>query len=157
MSREIKFEYGFESVNGIIKKVYSLSEIPNIKEKCDVWNVLPIKYVRQFTGVMHRDIARYKNNEFDKEGNCFRHPVYDGDIVEFKSDPSFYINAKLGDRYIIEHYGAGFFMKPMSWGMKKLNAQNYVNLLPPYQTSNMANHYEVIGNIYENQELLTTI
>ena len=48
MSREIKFEYGFESVNGIIKKVYHLHEIPNIKEKCDVWGVLPLVYVRQF-------------------------------------------------------------------------------------------------------------
>ena len=51
MSREIKFEYGFESVNGIIKKVYHLHEIPNIKEKCDVWGVLPLVYKRQFTGL----------------------------------------------------------------------------------------------------------
>jgi len=49
--KNLKFEYGFESVNGIIKKVYALSEIPNIREKCDIWNVLPIKYVRQFTGL----------------------------------------------------------------------------------------------------------
>ena len=28
-----KFEYGFESVNGIVKKKYYLHEIPNIKEK----------------------------------------------------------------------------------------------------------------------------
>ena len=38
--REIKFEYGFDSVNGVVKKVYALSEIPNIKDKCDVWNIL---------------------------------------------------------------------------------------------------------------------
>jgi hypothetical protein len=51
MNRKIRFEYGFESVNGTVKKVYHLHEIPNIQQKCDVWNILPIKYVRPFTGV----------------------------------------------------------------------------------------------------------
>lgn len=110
--------------------------------------------VGQFTNVTHRDIEKYKNKEFDKNGNCFEKEVFEGDIVEFKADPSFYINAKLGDRYVIEYFGAGYFMKPISWKMKKINAQNYVGLLPPYQTSNMRNHYEVIGNIHENPELL---
>ena len=66
MNREIKFEYGFESVNGTVKKVYHLQEIPNIQQKCDVWNVLPIKYVRQYTGFK------------DIEGK----EIYEGDIVE---------------------------------------------------------------------------
>ena len=110
--------------------------------------------VGQFTNIMHRDIEKYKNKEFDKYGNCFEKEVFEGDIVEFKADPSFYINAKLGDRYVIEYFGAGYFMKPISWKMKKINAQNYIGLLPPYQTSNMRNHYEVIGNIHENPELI---
>lgn len=113
-----------------------------------------IETVGQFTGVMHRDCEKYRKGEFNKDGNAFYKEVYEGDIVEFKVDPSFYINAKLGDRYIIEYFGAGFFMKPISWGNRKIDAQNYVGLLPPYQTSNMRNHYEVIGNIHENQDLL---
>ena len=66
----LKFEYGFNSINGIVKKKYYLSEIPNIKEKCDVWNVLPIVYVRQFTGftdkkeieIYQGDICKYHKN-----------------------------------------------------------------------------------------------
>lgn len=48
--REILFEYGFESVNGIVKKQYHLHDIPLIAMKCDVWNVLPLVYIRQYTG-----------------------------------------------------------------------------------------------------------
>ena len=67
---DLKFEYGFNSINGIVKKKYYLSEIPNIKEKCDVWNVLPIVYVRQFTGftdkkeieIYQGDICKYHKN-----------------------------------------------------------------------------------------------
>ncbi len=111
--------------------------------------------VMDFTGVLHRDREKYNKSIFDKNGmEMPRIPVYEGDIVEFKSDPSFYVNTKLGDRYIIEYFGAGFFMKPISWGLKKIDAPNYIGLLPPYQTSNMSNHYEVIGNIYQNPELL---
>ena len=68
MSREIKFEYGFESVNGIIKKVYHLHEIPDVKDKCDVWGVLPLVYIRQFTKVKDEDgVDIYEGDKLDNE------------------------------------------------------------------------------------------
>ena len=63
-NRLLKFEYGFNSRNGIVKKKYYLSEIPFMHDKCDVWNVLPVAYVRQFTGLK------------DKNGI----EIYDGDL-----------------------------------------------------------------------------
>lgn len=66
--REIKFEYGFESINGIVKKKYYLHEIPFLREKCDVWNILPLAYVRRFTGLL------------DKKGV----EIYEGDKCYFE-------------------------------------------------------------------------
>ncbi len=66
----LKFEYGFNSVNGIVKKKYYLSEIPFMHDKCDVWQILPVVYVRQFTGftdkneveIYQGDICKYHKN-----------------------------------------------------------------------------------------------
>lgn len=123
----------------------------------DHWHEVIPETVGQYIGVSHRDIDSYMKGIFDSKGNVKRTKVFEGDIVEFKIDPSFYINAKIGDRYIIEQFGAGFFMKPISWGNVKISAQNYVGLLPPYQTFNMSNHYEVIGNIHETRNRITNL
>lgn len=82
--REIKFEYGFESINGIVKKVYSLSEIPFIADKCDVWNKLPIKYVRQFTGLLYLSRAEvFEGDIMYVAGSGFGVVIYDNDRACF--------------------------------------------------------------------------
>ncbi len=83
MNRVIKFEYGFESVNGIVKKSYHLHEIPNIASKCDVWNVLPVCYVRQFTGLHDKNGKEIYQHDFVKVAN---NVIYEVIFVDADSD-----------------------------------------------------------------------
>lgn len=144
MIREIKFEYGFESVNGIIKKVYTLSEIPNIKEKCDVWNVLPIVYVREFS------------NKTDKNGM----ELFEGDIVRIlytdwssksENDP------RTLEQYLIDIASIGeVVFNDNSWEIKtyskKYDDYNFSSIQP-----DKYGYIEKIGTKHENPELLLTI
>ncbi len=122
MNREIKFEYGFGSINGIIKKQYYLHEIPNIANICDVWNVLPLVYIRQYIG------------RKDKNGR----EIYGGDICKINDLYCDIITVqwhKLGFRGIGEEHHAidsngGFPNNGYDLNCYKL---------------------EVIGNIYENK------
>ena len=116
-NRIIKFEYGFSATDKTIKKVYHLHEIPNIQNICDVWNDLPIKYVRQFTGL------------HDKNGK----EIYEGDIIRDSTD-QFQVWIEEGAILI----GA--------------NDKYCDDFLLNFDVAKM----EVIGNIYENPELLTT-
>lgn len=118
--REIKFQYGFESVNGIVNKVYYLHEIPKIEQKCDVWNTLPIKYVRQFTGLK------------DKNGN----DIFEGDVCK---------KERHKELYEIVFYKS-------SWAVKSEDE----NAIWHQEFCNGARAYdiEIIGNIYENPDLL---
>ena len=127
MNREIKFEYGFESVNGIVKKVYHLHEIPKMNNICDVWNVLPIKYVREFTGL------------YDKNGK----EVFEGDLVKVSTDLIESFDKVLKVQYNVDD---ACFEILQYW----ISQDKFVPLsynLSYYQ-------YEVIGNIFENPELL---
>lgn len=128
MEREIKFEYGFDSVNGIVKKVYFLYKIPLISTICDVWNELPIKYVREYTGFK------------DKNGK----EIFEGDIVRVDTTKT-------------QHFG-GIHTKVIEWGQKggwhpmETHCDNLYSFLHDIHGHNVS---EVIGNKYENPELLT--
>lgn len=123
-NREIKFEYGFDSVNGIVKKQYYLHETPSIKEKCDVWNVLPIAYVRQFTGLK------------DKNGK----EIYDGDILY--ND----FNAKGVVKFVNGMFIVNFIYEESV--CSKDNDKMTIRLISANSIT------RVLGNIYENPELL---
>ena len=132
MSREIKFEYGFESVNGIIKKVYHLHEIPNIKEKCDVWGVLPLVYKRQFTGLK------------DKNGV----DIYEGDVVMTRT-----LSQELYDSSF-EKYQVGFFECTFCLIKNEQAVRQWKDGTHDwYSLENTASfELEVVGNIHENKD-----
>lgn len=133
MNRIIKFEYGFESVNGTVKKVYHLHEIPNIKQKCDVWYELPIEYIRQFTGLKDKNgveiyegdiLCNYKYQTWEWRGVVkFSHGIFGAEWLSNVKNQSM-----VG-----------------SWGQKH-NLRKLDDEIIERQI--------VIGNIYENPELL---
>jgi uncharacterized phage protein (TIGR01671 family) len=90
--RQLKFEYGFKSVNGIVKKTYYLSEIPNIAEKCDVWGILPIMYIRQYTG------CKDENGTYIYEGDIFKRTDTNDKYITIWHDNSF-VASKVWDEW----------------------------------------------------------
>lgn len=137
--RVIKFEYGFEGVNGIIKKKYSLYEIPNIATKCDVWNVLPIKYVRQFTGSFINE----------KE-------LYEGDIVRCYSSDDWHskFDYLLEIKWCDFDQGSDAYSGTKGWGAFRVNSTEASTGLDHIRESYAGVNFEIIGNIHNNPELL---
>lgn len=134
MNREIKFEYGFQSQNGIVKKVYDLAQIPRIAQICDVWNELPICYVRESTGLK------------DKNGI----EIYEGDIICNDEYQTWVWRGVVKFSHGV--FGAEWLSNVKSqsmvgsWGQK----HNLRKL-----DDDIVERQIVIGNIYENPELLT--
>lgn len=126
--RDIKFQYGFlKDDKSYVKKVYHLSEIPHIREKCDVWDMLPISFVRQFTGVK------------DSEGK----DVYEGDVIEYDNGTKAEVIFKDGG-----------FCGYDGWANSSDEAYLKIDstISGPFNEKDF--EIKVIGNIYENPELL---
>lgn len=128
MDRIIKFEYGFESNNGIVKNVYHLHEIPFLKDKCALFSSLNLKYVREYTGLK------------DKNKN----PIYEGDICRIDYKPSYYQQS--ADEGVIVFANGSYKIQyyKLSIGVSKLVG-----------FSGLSKKSEIIGNIYENKKLLS--
>ena len=135
--RTIKFEYGFESVNGIIKRVfglYELHEIPHIAD--DIWGIIPIKYIRQFTGLT------------DKNGR----EIYEGDIVKAKTVYHSAFN-KNDSIFSISFQNGTFVFVNIKGSIERQwsDGNNEWYSIENIETFEI----EIIGNIHENPELLT--
>ncbi len=133
---EIKFEYGFETINGIVKKVYFLHEIPDIKHKCDCWNILPIKYVRQFTGLKSSD-------------GYIGLPIKDayfGDIIRFFNTDGNEIKTEIIWYELELCIGFRRLSDGFVYTQRTFNDSGY------FQPSKI--QFEIMGNIYENPELI---
>lgn len=137
---ELKFEYGFESTNGIVKKKYTLSEIPRIKHKCDVWDILPLAYSRPFIG------------ELDKN----KKEIYLGDIIKFHTG-----NEQRDSIMVKVCFNSGCF----GFRGLKHNGQDTITSFMPFSViqnsledreiwKDASEVLEVVGNIYEDKHLL---
>lgn len=97
-----------------------------------------------------------KDDGFDKHGNWkTKKPVWYGDIVQINADISFYTgDSYTSKKFVVVNKNGDSFLFPVEWGIERINSEqatNYTAVLSAYKYSNM---YNVIGNIYENPELL---
>lgn len=97
-----------------------------------------------------------KEDGFNKNGNWkTKKPIWYGDIIQINSDISFYTGVSCkGRKFVVVKKNGGSFLFPIEWGIERINSEkatNWVAVLPAYKYSEM---YNVIGNIYENPELL---
>lgn len=139
--REIIFEYGFHSINGIVKKQYHLNEVPYIREKCDVWNKLPVAFIRQFTGLT------------DKNGT----KIFEGDVVrilytDWASKPN--NDPRTLEQYLIDISKIGVVeFNDNAWEIK-FWSDKYKEYYHSTIKHGIHGRIDVIGNIHDNPELL---
>lgn len=144
MEREIIFEYGFQSVNGIVKKQYHLHEIPNIANLCDVWNQLPIVYVRQFTGLLD------KNGKKIFEGDVYKRLLDKANAYEKTSEwADYWFVSWIAEdccftTTCIANNVDGKFVNVIDWRSK----------INPF-SKRFKEFDEYVGNLHDNPELLT--
>lgn len=128
--RILKFEYGFGFKGGIIKRTYNLHEIPNIKNICKEWDVLPIIYVRQFT------------NSLDKD-NC---EIYEGDIIKYYNGfriAVFTPGDGLKLEIIYEDYDGGVRQTHENWTYNIIKSSKIVgNIYEGYHVLNRSKHLD---------------
>ena len=125
MTREIKFAFW----NKQKKEMWSVQSVDwKIREVCNGGDIASLDdgILLQYTGLK------------DKNGK----EIYEGDIL--KHIPAFEAN------YFVKYLTGGFYLCPDN----KDYGEYFASLFAGYDYKNQCNSIEIIGNIYENPELL---
>lgn len=126
MSREIKFAFWHNQK----KEMWGVDSIDwQLKEVCNGGDIASLDdgILLQYTGLK------------DKNGK----KIFEGDIL--KHIPTFEAN------YFVKNLTGGFYLCPNN----KDYGEYFASLFAGYDNKNQCNSIEIIGNIYENPELIT--
>lgn len=115
------------------KKMKTVNSVDFTNELITVYDKESLEHVLSFEDV---ELMQYTN--FNDKNNT---EIYDGDIIKFKYPI---------DRRIIEKYFVIYSNEQASYVLTKGEETDRV----PLYHLNSSNYMEVIGNIYENKELL---
>ena len=112
----------------------------------------------QFTGLK----CPVNKDGFNEQGGYKTwQEIWEGDIVQFHSSTDFTIGQENRDKKFVVVYqaelGGGFCLKHISVYDKQGGCNEVIegwHAIDPYQFSNLIHHFNVVGNIYENPDLL---